>query len=168
MRAGASTRSGLLSWAFAIRRFEHTSPGGEPLAIHYTDEGEGPAPVFVHAGMWSFIWRDTIAELRSDFRCTTLDFPGAGLSAGKPADVDLETFPSIVNGLLDHLDVDAATFVVHDLGGAVGVVAAARRPERVYGLVVTNSFAWPADRRALKAMLRGDGQPHRRPVCTAR
>jgi haloalkane dehalogenase len=141
-------------WPFAIRRFEHTSPGGEPLAIHYTDEGEGPALVFVHAGMWSFIWRDTIAELRSDFRCITLDFPGAGLSAGKPADVDFETFPSLVNALLDHLSVVAATCVVHDLGGAVGVVAAARRPERVDGLVVTNSFAWPADRRALRVMLR--------------
>ncbi len=61
---------------------------------------------------------------------------------------------SILNPLLDHLDVEAATFVVHDLGGAVGIVAAARRPERVEGLVVTNSFAWPAGRRALRVMLR--------------
>lgn len=140
-------------WPFTLRRYEHRLPGQDPVTIHYTDEGDGPVMMFVHAGMWSFIWRDVIADLRTDFRCITLDFPGAGLSAGNPGDVDLETFPSIVNDLLDHLDVDSATFVLHDLGGAVGVAAAARRSQRVDGLVVTNSFAWPPDRRALKIML---------------
>ena len=141
-------------WPFTLRRYDHGVAGRDALAIHYTDEGHGPVLLFVHAGMWSFIWRDAIAELCADHRCITLDFPGSGLSAGQPGDVDLETFPAIVNGLLDHLAVDAATFVVHDLGGAVGVVAAAQQPARVKGLVATNSFAWPADRRALRVMLR--------------
>ncbi len=140
-------------WPFAIRHYEHRAPDREPMLIHFTDEGDGPVLVFVHAGMWSFIWRDVIAELRSDFRCITLDFPGAGLSQGDPVDVNLQSFPSVVNGLLDHLEVESATFVLHDLGGVVGVVAAAERPERVDGLVATNSFAWPADGRALKTML---------------
>jgi len=140
-------------WPFSLRRYEHRSAGQDPMVIHYTDEGDGPILVFVHAGMWSFIWRDVIAELRTEFRCITLDFPGAGLSGGAPADVDLQTFPSIVNGLLDHLDVGSATFVVHDLGGVVGVVAAGQRPERVEGMVATNSFAWPPEGRALKVML---------------
>lgn len=140
-------------WPFALERYEHRTSDHEPRGIHYTDEGDGPVLVFVHAGMWSFIWRDVIFELRSEFRCIALDFPGAGLSEGKPGEVDLETFPSIVNGLLDHLGIELATFVVHDLGGAVGVAAAGRRPDRVDGLVATNSFAWPADSTALKVML---------------
>ncbi len=140
-------------WPFTIRHYEHRTLDRQSTAIHYTDEGDGPVLVFVHAGMWSFLWRDVIVELRSDFRCITLDFPGAGLSKGDPADVNLETFPSVVNGLLDHLDVESATFVLHDLGGVVGVVAAGERPARVDGLVATNSFSWPADGRALKTML---------------
>lgn len=140
-------------WPFTVRTYTHHPEGGDPVAIHYTDEGGGPVLLFVHAGMWSFIWRDIIAELHSEFRCISLDFPGAGLSSGKPGDVELEAFPTIVNGLLDHLDLDAVTFVVHDLGGAVGVAAAAEQPERASGLVVTNSFAWPPDRRALNVML---------------
>jgi haloalkane dehalogenase len=140
-------------WPFALRRFEHRRPDGTSLPIHYTDEGSGPVLVFVHAGMWSFIWRDTIAALRSDFCCISLDFPGTGLSSGYRRDVDLSTFPDIVNAVLDHRGVARATFVIHDLGGVVGVLAAAARPDRIEGLVATNSFAWPPDRRSLKTML---------------
>lgn len=140
-------------WPFALRRFEHHRTDGETLDIHYTDEGSGPVLVFVHAGMWSFIWRDTISALRREFRCITMDFPGAGLSSGGRRDIDLSTFPDIVNAVLDHRGIERATFVIHDLGGVVGVLAAAARPERFEGLVTTNSFAWPPNGRALKTML---------------
>ena len=59
----------------------------------------------------------------------------------------------MINALLDHLGVERATFVVHDLGGVVGVAAATERPERFAGLAATNSFAWPPEGRALRAML---------------
>lgn len=146
-------------WPFTVRRYRHRPDRGRSIDIHYTDEGSGPTLVFVHAGMWSFIWRDAIAALRNDFRCVTLDFPGAGLSGGEPGDVDLTTFPAILDGVLDHCGVERACFVVHDLGGVVGVTAAARRPERVTGLVAANSFGWAPDRLALQAMLRVMGSP---------
>ena len=141
------------SWPFRLRRFEYRRPDGGALDIHYTDEGSGPTLVLVHAGMWSFIWRDTIVALRGEFRCIALDFPGTGLSGGDRRAIDLATYPSMVNALLDHLGIERATFVVHDLGGVVGVVAATERAERFAGLVATNSFAWPPDGRALRAML---------------
>jgi pimeloyl-ACP methyl ester carboxylesterase len=140
-------------WPFPLRRFSYRQPDGDALHIHYTDEGSGPTLVLVHAGMWSFIWRDTIAALRDDFRCITVDFPGAGLSGGDRHAVDLTTYPAIVNSLLDRLGIERATFVIHDLGGVVGVMAATERPERIVGLVATNSFAWPPEGTALRAML---------------
>lgn len=141
-------------WPFALRRFRHVGTDGQSLDIHFTDEGTGPTLVFVHAGMWSFIWRDTIAALTSDFRCITVDFPATGLSGGSADDIDLTTYPGILNSLLDHRRVERATFVVHDLGGMVGVLAAGQAPDRVEGLVATNSFAWAPDRLPFKAMLR--------------
>lgn len=141
-------------WPFRLGRHTHLRSDTTPLELHYTDEGSGPTLVLVHAGMWSFIWRDTIAALRADFRCITLDFPGTGLSGGDRHDVDLTTYPAMVNALLDRLDIERATFVVHDLGGVVGIVAATDRPERFAGLVATNSFAWPPDGRALQTMLK--------------
>lgn len=136
-------------WPFAIRTFHH-----DGKRIHYVDEGDGPTVVFVHAGMWSFVWRDLIRRLATDFRCLALDFPGAGLSDGGRSDIDLAAFATLTSEWLDHLGVDRATLVVHDLGGVVGVVAAAHRPERVTGIVAVNSFAWPPDKRALRAMLK--------------
>ncbi len=140
-------------WPFALRRYDHPMPDGRRLAIHYTDEGTGPPLVLVHAGLWSFVWRDLIAQLRHRFRCVTLDLPGSGLSAGTARDVDLRTFTDVLDGLLDHRSVEGATMVVHDLGGVVGIVSAGRRPERVTGIVAVNSFAWPPDGLALRAML---------------
>jgi len=140
-------------WPFRLRRFTHHRPDGGTIGLHYTDEGSGPVLILIHAGMWSFIWRETIAALRDDFRCITMDFPGTGLSHGDRHDIDLTAFPAMVNGLLDHLGVEQATFVIHDLGGVVGVAAATERPERFAGLAAINSFAWPPDGRALRVML---------------
>lgn len=141
-------------WPFTLRCHQYRNNRGELVNIHYTDEGTGPTLVFVHAGMWSFLWRDAIAALRSDFRCITLDFPGTGLSGGDRQDINIETYPHIVDAVLAECGVEIATFIVHDLGGVVGVQAAAIRPERVTGLVATNSFSWAPDRFALRAMLR--------------
>ena len=93
-RRARATGAGCWSaqWPFRLRRFVYDRPDSESIGLHYSDEGSGPALVLVHAGMWSFIWRDTIAALRDDFRCITLDFPGAGLSDGGRDDVDLTTF----------------------------------------------------------------------------
>ena len=103
-------------WPFRLRRFDHRRADGTTLDLHYTDEGSGPVLVFVHAGLWSFIWRDVLAALRHEFRCITLDFPGAGLSGGDRRDVDLSTYPAVLDALLDHLEVDCA-----GEGGSKGV-----------------------------------------------
>lgn len=58
-------------YPFTVRRRDE--PGG---AVAYVDEGTGPTLLFVHAGLWSFVFRDVITRLRADFRCVTLDFPG--------------------------------------------------------------------------------------------
>jgi haloalkane dehalogenase len=53
--------------------------------IHYIDEGSGPIVFFLHPGIgWSFIYRDSIKDLRSRFRCIAPDLPGFGLSPAAP------------------------------------------------------------------------------------
>lgn len=141
-------------WPFTTRTYHH---GDQP--VHYLDEGDGPAIVFIHVGMWSFIWRDLITQLSTDFRCLTLDYPGAGLTPGHHRDIDLESFVNLTTAWLDHLGIDDAVYVVHDLGGVVGINTAARRPTSVRGVVAINSFAWPPHTRSLQAMLRLMGGP---------
>lgn len=146
------------AWPFTLRR-HRIDAGVGPVDVHYTDEGDGPVLVFVHAGFWSFVWRDVITELRTDFRCITLDLPGAGLSRGDRHVIDLNTYSAVVDSLLDALAVDRATLVIHDLGGVVGVLAAGRRPHRIAAIAAVNTFAWRPEQASLRTMLTVVGNP---------
>ena len=56
---------------------------GSVLAV--TEAGDGPVLLFVHVGAWSFIWRDLMTRLASNFRCI-VDLRGtAGLRMHRQA-----------------------------------------------------------------------------------
>jgi pimeloyl-ACP methyl ester carboxylesterase len=125
-------------WPFRSRSIEL-----DGHRIHFVDEGEGPILVFVHAGLWSFLWRDVILRLRTRFRCVALDFPGSGLStAASGHRPSLAGYSRILERFVDELDLSDITLVVHDLGGPIALALAGRRPELIRGLVVAQSFAW--------------------------
>lgn len=136
-------------YPFNVRRLDLTDG---PVA--YIDEGEGPTLLFVHAGMWSFVFRDVIMRLRSEFRCVTLDFPGYGLAPAGARDLSLRDLSGVLAEFVAALDLTDVTVVAHDLGGPVALAMAARERRRIAGLVLANTFAWTPDRRALRLMLR--------------
>jgi pimeloyl-ACP methyl ester carboxylesterase len=112
--------------------------------VHYIDEGSGPALLLVSAGQWSFMFRDVIVRLRGQFRCLTLDFPGCGLSPDAPGhDHSVRANTQILEGFIDALDLQDITMAVHDVGGPLGFLTAARRPQRFRALVISNTFGWP-------------------------
>ena len=121
--------------------------------VGYIDEGEGPTLLFVHAGMWSFLWRDVIVRLRSEFRAVAVDFPGFGLSPDGHADPTLVSLSVTLQEFVAALDLTEVTVVAHDLGGPVALGAAASDPARYQGLVLTNTFAWEPEARSLRGML---------------
>jgi pimeloyl-ACP methyl ester carboxylesterase len=135
------------AWPFEIR-----STTVDSKTVAYTDEGSGPVLLLVHDGMWSFVWGQLIKRLRPDFRVVTLDFPGSGLSPATSERSSLESDSRLLETLLDHLGIDTATLVVHDLGGSVGLGLAARRPDLANGLILINTFAWPPHVGSLRAM----------------
>jgi pimeloyl-ACP methyl ester carboxylesterase len=112
--------------------------------IHYLDEGQGPLLLFVHAGMWSFLWRDAIIRLREQFRCVALDFPGAGLSkAAEGYRPGLEAASKVLESFIRALNLEDITLVLHDLGGPVALGMSPSLLGRVRGIVVSESFGWP-------------------------
>lgn len=129
--------------------------------VAYVDEGKGPALLFVHAGMWSFVWREVMTRLRDDFRTVALDFPGFGLAGDRSDDPTLASLSVTLEEFVTHLDLTEVTLVAHDLGGPVGLRAAAADPGRYAALILTNTFAWDPDRRTLRGMLKTMGS---RPV----
>lgn len=140
------------AWRFEIRTAD---VAGVPIA--YTDEGEGRTLLLVHDGMWSYMWGQVIERLSGSFRVVTLDFPGSGLSPNSDRPVTLESDSELLESFVDKLGLKRFTLVAHDLGGGVGIGLAARRPNLVEGMVLTNTFAWPPHVRSLRVMLKTMG-----------
>ncbi len=121
-----------------------TVRGGHRMA--YLDEGSGPAVVMVHGNpSWSYLYRNLVTELKGSHRCIALDHIGCGLS-DKPQDYpyQLQNHIDNLSDLLDHLQIDKCVLVVHDWGGAIGMGWAGLHPERIAGLVVLNTAAFPS------------------------
>jgi pimeloyl-ACP methyl ester carboxylesterase len=125
---------------------------GSVLAV--TDVGQGPVLLFVHVGTWSFIWRDVITKLASEFRCICFDAPGNGRTRdGAGITMNLEGASRAVVGVIEGLDLNDITLVPHDLGGLAGLAAIARMPERIRGIVAINAFAWKPSGAVFRGML---------------
>lgn len=110
--------------------------------IHYLDQGEGEAVVFLHGsgpgasghsnfkGNYPFL-------VESGYRCIIPDHIGYGFS-DKPDDVDhpLSFFVECIKQTLDCAGVDKCTLVGNSLGGAVALGLALEYPERVEKLIL--------------------------------
>jgi len=125
---------------------------GHRIAV--TDVGQGPTLLFIHTGFWSFIWRDVIKLLSRDFRCVCFDSPGTGLSERLPIeDISLTRASRVATAVIEALELEELTLVVHDLGGPVGIAGAAERPERISAIAAVNTFAWRPNDWKLRLML---------------
>lgn len=130
-------------WPWSVQRI------GE---IAYTDTGTGPPLVFVHVGMWSFIWRDLIRLLHEDFRCIVIDPPGSGFSDGTST-ATIAHAADAVTTIVESLDLADLTLVFHDLGGTAALDAAADWPDRVRAVAAVNTFGWRPAGMAFRGML---------------
>jgi len=113
--------------------------------VHYVDEGDGPVLLMLHGNpVWSFVYRQIVAELRRDFRCVALDYPGFGLSTAAPGYGFLPAeHAAVVTRFIDELALSDITLVVNDWGGPIGLSVAGDRPDRFSRLVIGNTWAWP-------------------------
>jgi haloalkane dehalogenase len=115
----------------------------EGLRMHYLDEGEGDPVVCFHGEpTWSYLYRKMIPELvESGHRVIAPDYAGFGRS-DKPTERRWYTYDrhvEAVTRLLEQVDVRAATVVVQDWGGPIGLRWATENPDRAERLVILNT-----------------------------
>lgn len=122
-------------------QFEH-----DGITINYEDVGdrEAPAVVLLH-GFTSDLrsWAPLFAELTADYRAIAIDLRGHGLSCA-PDDLDsytIEILAGDVAELLDHLEIDICALVGSSFGGMVALQFAVTWPERLAGLVLSDTSA---------------------------
>lgn len=89
------------------------------------------------------MWRHQIAPLRAaGWRTVALDPPGQGQSPGPGRDFTMDECATAAVQVLDAMEVSApAAFIGTSWGGFVGPRVAALVPDRISGLVLTNTSA---------------------------
>jgi sigma-B regulation protein RsbQ len=102
---------------------------------------EGPPIVFAHGfGCDQNMWRFVAPEFEADHRVILFDYVGAGgsdLSAYDPERyATLDGYADDVVEIARELDLIGAVFVGHSVSSMIGVLAAAREPERFTKLVL--------------------------------
>lgn len=132
---------------YADRQSRYAEIGG--LSIHYKDEGPRNAPVLlmIHGSESSLrTWDRITTRLKGRYRIIRFDLPGFGLSQGATDEAARTMVPTdLPIGLLDRLEVKKVTFVGVSSGGTMGMYLAARRPEMVERLILSNTPSDPVD-----------------------
>jgi pimeloyl-ACP methyl ester carboxylesterase len=105
--------------------------------LYYEVEGQGDWVIFVHGGGGTHMnwWRQVYA-LRDRFKCLTYDSRGCGQSDGIE---DATLGDGDLLSLMDHLGIDKAILNGHSAGGTAVSKLTQAHPERVHGLVMTDT-----------------------------
>lgn len=108
--------------------------------IAYLERGRGPTALFVHGVLLNaHLWDATIELLASDRQCVAVDLMGHGDTVvALDQDLSFVAQAEMLIGFIDALGVDQVDLVANDSGGAIAQILAARSPERVRSLTLTN------------------------------
>ena len=111
--------------------------------ISYLDIGTGPAALFVHGvGTNAYLWRNVIGGLAggaAQRRCIAIDLPLHGQSPVTPGqDLSVAGLATVLADFCDALGLNGIDLVANDTGGAIAQVFAARHPQRLATLTLTN------------------------------
>ena len=127
------------------------------VRLHYVDQAPAgwrpsnhapdtePCILAVHGNpTWSFYYRSIVEDFSKTHRVLAVDHIGCGLS-DKPQEYDycLSKHTENLVRWIDALDLHRIVMVVHDWGGAIGLGAALQRLDRIAGIVVLNTAAFP-------------------------
>lgn len=116
-------------------------PAGQ---MHYINEGQGETIVMVHGNpTWSFVYRNVIKNLASDYHCVAVDHLGFGLS-DKPSNWSYlpRDHAQNLRTAIDQLGLKNITLVVQDWGGPIGLSYAIEQPDNVKRLCILNTWMW--------------------------
>ena len=108
--------------------------------ISYLDIGAGPVALFVHGiATNAYLWRHVMDALSGQRRCIAVDLPLHGQSpvtAGQ--DLSLAALAAGLDDFCETLGLTGIDLVANDTGGAIAQIFAARHPQRLATLTLTN------------------------------
>lgn len=118
------------------------------MTVHYKDQGTGPVLLLVHGSSSTMKTWDAMVPplLRAGYRVIRYDVPGLGLSSDIPDDAIGTVQPAdIAEALLSRRSVTKATVIGVSSGSTLGSFLAAKRPDLVERLIISNAPSDPVD-----------------------
>jgi pimeloyl-ACP methyl ester carboxylesterase len=133
------------------RSFVDTSLGRIAFIDAYTgpgDAADAPVALFIHGVFLNAeLWSGTIDRVSGERRCIAIDLPAHGWTEEKPgADLSFKSLGAMFGEVMDGLGLGQVDLVANDSGGAMAQIFAARNPERIRTLTLTNCDVhdgWP-------------------------
>ena len=131
----------------ALTRRSVDTPSGQ---ISYLESGSGPVALFVHGVLLNgHLWRHQLAALSDVRRCIAVDLLAHGETEIAPIqDVSVTANAAMLVQFLDVLGIDRVDLIGNDSGGGIAQIFAARNPDRVRSLTLTDCDAhdnWPPE-----------------------
>jgi pimeloyl-ACP methyl ester carboxylesterase len=108
--------------------------------ISYLDIGAGPVALFVHGvATNAYLWRHVMDALSGQRRCIAVDLPLHGQSpVTAEQDLSLAALAAGLEDFCEVLGLNGIDLVANDTGGAIAQIFAARYPQRLATLTLTN------------------------------
>jgi pimeloyl-ACP methyl ester carboxylesterase len=118
------------------RKFVDTEFG----RIAYVERGHGPVALFIHgAALNGFQWRHQLAGLSDLRRVIAVDSMGMGHTEARPGQtLAMVDQAAMFRAFVDALGIDRVDLVGNDSGGGAAQIFAARNPDRIRTLTLTN------------------------------
>ena len=136
--------------------------------IAYIDEGKGSPLIFLHGNPTSsYLWRNIIKNLKSNYRCIAPDLIGMGdsdkLDNVTNNSYNFKEHKFWLNIFLSKLAIkEKLTLIIHDWGSALGFDYAKENPENIEGIVYMEAIVcpliwddWPENATNIFKLMRG-------------
>ncbi len=114
------------------------------VTLACANHGTGAPLLLLHGAMVSRrYWQPQVDHFARRYRVITCDLRGHGESPVSADDYSVAQFTRDIVDLLDHLELERVVCCGHSLGGMVAQELAISYPERVYALVLADTWHYP-------------------------
>ena len=112
------------------------------IETYYVRHGNGPPIVFIHGmAMSASEWEPQMEALSDEYTTVAYDVRGHGYTGGSDREsYTMELYAADLDALLTSLDVENPVLCGLSMGGCIAQMYAATYPEKVAGLVVSDTF----------------------------
>lgn len=112
------------------------------IDIYYEKKGSGPYLILIEGlGVETWLYEENIPILSKNFTTIVYDNRGVGHSSVPVGPYTIDMMMDDLNGLMDILGIEKASFIGASMGGFMAMEMAIRHPEKVEKLVLLSTTA---------------------------